>query len=83
MTKPEIKIGMIFHKLGSWYSTVDEVIAQKGEVALVKAHEDDGFVKYYIFDYDGRPTDDGWRMPYSSTDLQSLRWQYEAITDNM
>lgn len=73
---PNLEIGTVFNKMGKWYSVIDEVIKNDGRTALVKAHEDDGFVQYVIFE-----NNDGWKTSYSSTQLDAMEWQYKITVD--
>lgn len=72
-----LTIGAVFNKLGKWFAVIDDILLTEDTTALVAAHEDDGFKKWFIFEYlDGK-----WIPTGSSTDPEAAKDQY-LITVN-
>lgn len=73
----ELKPGTEFGRVGCWYTTIDSIIEQKNEVYLVKCHEDDGFIKYAIFEKEN----DHYHTSSSSPDLDAARHQFNLTVN--
>ena len=71
---PEIEVGTVFNKIGSWYSVIEEVLKLEGTTALIKAHADDGFIEYWVFEYEENK---GWMHSYKSSDLEAMEYQFK------
>lgn len=68
--------GTQFNKMGRWYVEIDEIMEINNHVALVKCHEDDGFIQYYIFEKD----ECGWFASESSTVEDAARDEFIMIS---
>lgn len=73
----ELKPGTEFGRLGNWYTVIDSIIEQKNEVYLVKCHEDDGLIKYAVFEKEG----DHYHTSTSSTDLDSAKYLFNLTVN--
>lgn len=73
----ELKVGEFFDVSDFWYRQIDEIIEQKDDLALVKAHEDDGFILYFVF----QKVKELWKSVGYSSNYDSAKYNYD-LTNN-
>ena len=76
MTK--LQAGVVFNKFGKWFSVIEEVLQIENSLALIKGHDDDGYLKYWIFEYENYE----WQPSYSSTSLEAMQDQFTMMVAN-
>lgn len=78
MAVEKLEAGVEFDRLGSWFNTIDRVLAVEHHIALVEGHEEDGFTKWWIF----IETNNGWQSSYSSTQKDAMEDQFLMMVNN-